>query len=69
MLNSWFGARWFGILEVSPSNNPFHKGIPGIQTTGPQNIKWLTFTNGSRGLKVTPVDNPSLATKTPNKNS
>ena len=24
---------WFGILGVPPSNNLFHKGIPGIQTT------------------------------------
>ena len=36
LVNCWFGARWFGILGVHPSNNPFHKGIPGIQTTGPQ---------------------------------
>ena len=28
-----FGARWFRILEVPRSNNPFYKGIPGIQTT------------------------------------
>ena len=35
--NRWFGARWFGILGVQPSNNPFSfSGIPGIQTTGPQ---------------------------------
>ena len=27
---------WFGILRVPLSNNPFHRGIPGIQTTGPQ---------------------------------
>ncbi len=28
---------WFGIrIGVTLSNNPFHKGIPGIQTTGPQ---------------------------------
>ena len=33
MFNWWFGDRWFGILGVPPSNNPFHKGIPGIQTT------------------------------------
>ena len=25
---------WFGILGM-PSNNPFHKGIVGIQTTNP----------------------------------
>ena len=36
MVNCWFGSRWFGILRVHPSNNPFHKGIPNIQTTGPQ---------------------------------
>ena len=24
---------WFGFLGVPSSNNPFHKGIPGIQTT------------------------------------
>ena len=33
MANCWFGARWFGILGVHPSSNPFHKGILGIQTT------------------------------------
>ena len=27
---------WFGILGIPLSNNPFHKGIQGIQTTGPQ---------------------------------
>ena len=39
MVHCWFGARWFGILGVplrSLSNNPFHKGIPNIQTTSPQ---------------------------------
>ena len=37
MVNWWFGARWFGILGTPPlSNKPFHKGILGIQTTGPQ---------------------------------
>ena len=43
MVNCWFGARWFGILGV-PSNNPFHKGIPGIQTTNPNQqltISWM----------------------------
>ena len=34
MVNCWFGL--VGILGVHPSNNPFHKGIPGIQTTGSQ---------------------------------
>ena len=35
MVNCWFGARWFGILRVPLSNNPFHTGILGIQTTNP----------------------------------
>ena len=35
MINCWFGARWFGILGVPPSNSPFHEGILGIQTTNP----------------------------------
>ena len=26
---------WFEILRIPLSNNPFHKGIPGIQTTNP----------------------------------
>ena len=29
------GPGGFGILGIPP-NNPFHKGILGIQTTGPQ---------------------------------
>ena len=33
----WVGG--FGILGVHPSNNPFNKGIPGIQTTGTQTNK------------------------------
>ena len=28
---------WFGILRVPLSNNPFHRGILGIQTTGAPN--------------------------------
>ena len=40
LMVSWcFGARWFVILGVPSSNNPFHRGIPGIQTTGPQTTK------------------------------
>ena len=39
------GLGWlFGILGVPLSNNPFHKGIPGIQTTNPNHqltISWL----------------------------
>ena len=32
-----FGARWFRIrIGIPQSNNPFHKGISGFQTTGPQ---------------------------------
>ena len=36
MVNWWFGSRWFGILGLLLSRNHFHKGIPNIQTTGPQ---------------------------------
>ena len=41
MVNWWFGSRWFGILGVPLSNSPFPKikGIPQIQTTGPQTTK------------------------------
>ena len=45
MVNGWFGARWFGILGLPQSNNPFHEGIPGIQTTNPNHQlynHWLT---------------------------
>ena len=35
-INWCFGARWFGIRGTPSSDNPFHKGIPGMQTTGPQ---------------------------------
>ena len=35
-MNWWFGARWFGILGIPLSNNPFHNRILGIQTTRPQ---------------------------------
>ena len=36
MANCWSGARWFGIWRVPLRNNPFNRGIPGIQTTGPK---------------------------------
>ena len=37
MVDWWFEARWFLIrIGIPQSNNPFHKGILGIQTTGPQ---------------------------------
>ena len=32
------GPGGFGILGVPLSNNPFHKGIPGIQTTNPKHL-------------------------------
>ncbi len=44
LVNWWFGARWFGILGIPLSNNPFHKGILGIQTTNTNQkstISWL----------------------------
>ena len=37
---------WFGILGLPLSNNPFHKGIPNIQTTNPNHqltIGWWYF--------------------------
>ena len=37
MVNGVVLGWWFGIPGVPVSNNPFHKGIPGIQTTGPPN--------------------------------
>ena len=45
---------WFGILGVHPSNNPFHKGIPGIQTTNPN--QQLTISPISEQLKKTRLD-------------
>ncbi len=38
MVNCWFGAfSGLGFESGTPKYaNPFHKGIPGIQTTGPQ---------------------------------
>ena len=44
MINWWLGDWWFGILGIPLSNNPFHKGILGIQTTNPNHrltISWL----------------------------
>ena len=40
---SWSLGRWFGILGVIWSNNPFQEGILGIQTTNPnrQLTSWL----------------------------
>ena len=47
----WFGARWFGILGVPPSNNPSHQGIQGIQTSQ-QVIQYVTKLD-PRSLEVT----------------
>ena len=30
-------------FKKTPSNNPFHKGIPGIQTTGPQTTNYFPW--------------------------
>ena len=62
MVNFWFGARWFRIrIGVPLSNNPFHKGIPGIQTTnanhqltikkGEQKTRWQLVTSQARQLQ------------------
>ena len=37
---------WFGSLRVPLSNNPFHRGIPGIQTTNP-NQQWNQKSSGA----------------------
>ena len=51
----WVGG--WGFLGIPrTSNNPFHKGIPNIQTTGPQTTKpnhWLNNTASSRFLYAT----------------
>ena len=36
----WVPVVWDS-NRVSPSNNPFHNGIPGIQTTGTHTITWF----------------------------
>ena len=43
------GFWWFGdsILRVPPSNNPFHKGIAGIQTTNPNHYLRRDFPKSS----------------------
>ena len=52
LMARWFGARWFGIrIGIPLTNNPFHKGIPEIQTTNPNDpftIRWfqMRFTGG-----------------------
>ena len=41
------GCWWFGILGIPLSSNPFHKGIPGIETSNPNHqltISWLKET-------------------------
>ena len=48
---------WFGILRVPLSNNPFHRGIPGIQTTNPNqqlNIGWLKIQLNKKSSGATP---------------
>ena len=47
MVNCWFEAPWFGILGVHPSNNPFNKGILGIQTTNPNQQLTISWSHSS----------------------
>ena len=51
MVNCWFEAWWFGILGVYPSNNPFHKGVPGIQTTNPNQQLTISWKQPSKKTK------------------
>ena len=40
MVNWQFGLVVWDSTGVPPSNNSFHKGIPSIQTTGPQSTNF-----------------------------
>ena len=55
-------------LGITLSNNPFHKGIPGIQTTGPQNqqltISWVTSSTIPGGHLLWMVGSTSRGTYT-----
>ena len=57
LMARWFGARWFGIrIGIPLTNNPFHKGIPEIQTTNPNDpftIRWFQMRfNGGFGMFI-----------------
>ena len=52
-LGWWFGARWFGILGIPLSNNPFHKGILGIQTTNPNHQLTISWQDPDNAFKKT----------------
>ena len=41
MVNGWFGA--FSNWDTPKNSNPFHKGIPGIQTTNWPLAEWSSF--------------------------
>ena len=41
--NQLMASWWFGILGVHPSNNPFHKGIAGTQTTNPNQQSTIRY--------------------------
>ena len=46
---------WFGIAGVPLSNNPFHRGIPGIQTTNPNHKLTITLPE----TNIAPENRPS----------
>ena len=59
MVNWWLGL----VFWVSLSNNPFHKGMLGIQTTGPQTINenmcffWIIELGGGLGFESSHLSN------------
>ena len=46
---------WFGILGVPVSNNPFHKGIPRIQTTNPNHQLTISWAPKKQELSTRPI--------------
>ena len=57
MVNCWFEARWFGILRVPLSINPFHRGISAIQTTGPQTNNQTSAEHKTHKIENTTAEN------------
>ena len=45
---------WYGILGIHLSNNPFHKGIPNIQTTNYQTTNWPFYSGWKKSHSQPP---------------